>query len=94
MAVIHEVSFKNNELELGLFHNIKASSGVLGVSGWMKLAAFEKIQREINGDIYLDGNNYDNRNMKSQRIEQSKNNDISKSPLGEKQIDGLLTSMF
>ena len=94
---IHEVSFKNNKLELGLFHDIKMTCGYLGVSGWMKVAAFEKIQREINGDTYMDDTmgippkmmQMVQHSQQSQFADENK----SKSPLEEKQLSSLMDSI-
>jgi hypothetical protein len=40
------VSFKDNEFEMKLLNDIKQESIIVGDSAWMKLAAYEKLQRD------------------------------------------------
>ena len=53
MKSVIEVSFKKSAYEQELLQEIKKRTKILGDSGWMKLAAIEKIEREVNQDLKI-----------------------------------------
>lgn len=52
---ILEVSFKEKELDL--MYAIKTRCHLNGISGWMKEAAYEKLEREKNPELYFSNPN-------------------------------------
>ena len=46
MANVIRVSFKDNDFEMQLLNDIRKESKLMGDSAWMKIAAYEKIQRD------------------------------------------------
>jgi len=53
MKNVIEVSFKKSTYEQELLREIKKRTVILGDSGWMKMAAAEKIEREANQEIKI-----------------------------------------
>lgn len=48
MANVIRVSFKDNDFEIKLLNDIREECVLMGDSAWMKIAAYEKIQRDRN----------------------------------------------
>jgi len=89
---IHEMSFKNDQLEL--FFEIEIRCRFINKSGWLKEAAFEKLQREKDFGQWGNNLNVIPDNDK-QQISQVKPEEIIKSSLSIKSDNmGDMMGMF
>lgn len=47
-----EISFKRNDIEMALYHQIVCNCKLDSISGWFKKAAMEKLERDENPQLY------------------------------------------
>ena len=89
-SYIHEMSYKKSEMKL--YYEIESRCKLICLSGWLKEAAFEKLQRETNGSYGNTMQMIPENDNREQYNDKDMSDNVNLSPIRDNQLDGLLDS--